>query len=157
MNRRRLICTVVAMLAVPQAGLAQGSIMVMNAVVRPPLVANIKTGALYVMLMNHGSEADKLISITTPVAASVELHQTVEKDGVVSMPVVEGVALAAGGMAELKTGAMHGMINGLNVDLKPGDTVPFIFHFEKAGDVPVTATVDAVGMSHEHSHEGSSN
>ena len=152
MNRRSLLLAGAATLAITKAASAEGSIMVMNAMVRPPVVASIGVGALYVMLMNHGSEDDRLLAISTSEAARVEMHETVEKDGVVSMQPVGSLAIPAGGMLELKTGGLHGMILGLKRELKQGESVPFTLTFEKAGEVAVTAKVEAVGEMHDHNH-----
>lgn len=151
MKRRSVLKGLAAAVVLPGQAMAEGMIMVMGASVRPPVVASIKTGALYATLMNHGSSADKLLAISTPDAEAVELHETVEKDGIVSMVPVQEVAIAAGATVELKPNAMHGMITGLKRELKVGDSVPFTLTFEKAGQVTTTAVVENVGHTHDHS------
>lgn len=151
MNRRVWLKGLAAAVILPGQAMAEGMIMVMGASVRPPVVASIKTGALYVTLMNHGSAADKLLSISTPDAEGVELHETVEKDGVVSMVPMKELEIAAGATVELKPNSLHGMITGLKRELKVGESVSFTLTFEHAGQVTTTALVENVGHTHDHS------
>ena len=98
-------------------------------------------GAVYVTISNHGSEADALLSASTDVATTVELHETVEQDGKMVMRPLPKFAVPAGGKLEMKPGSYHIMLLGLKQDLKPGETVNVGLSFEKAGQMSVEAPV----------------
>src|SRR5262245_47140503 len=98
-------------------------------------------GAAYVTISNHGSEADALVSASTDVATTVELHATVEQDGKMVMRPLPKFDVPAGGKLEMKPGGYHIMLLGLKQDLKPGETVNVAVNFEKAGQMSVAAPV----------------
>ncbi len=101
------------------------------------------TSAAYMTLRNTTSEADRLLSASSDVAHSVELHTSEEVDGVMTMHPIEGVDVPAGGSAELAPGGMHVMLVGLTRDLKAGEKITFTLDFEKAGEIQVEAEVRA--------------
>jgi copper(I)-binding protein len=98
-------------------------------------------GAVYVTISNHGSEADALLSASTDVATTVELHQSVEQDGKMAMRPLPKFDVPAGGKLEMKPGRYHIMLFALKQDLKPGETVNVELNFEKAGQMSVAAPV----------------
>lgn len=98
-------------------------------------------GAAYVTISNHGSEADALLSASTDVATTVELHATVEQDGKMVMRPQSKFDVPAGGKLEMKPGGYHIMLLGLKQDLKPGEIVNVGLSFEKAGQMSVEAPV----------------
>jgi copper(I)-binding protein len=98
-------------------------------------------GAVYVTISNHGSEADALLSASTDVATTVELHATVEQDGKMVMRPLPKFDVPAGGKLEMKPGSYHIMLLGLKQDLKPGETLNVGLSFEKAGQISVEAPV----------------
>jgi copper(I)-binding protein len=98
-------------------------------------------GAVYVTISNHGSEADALLSASTDVATTAELHATVEQDGKMVMRPLPKFDVPAGGKLEMKPGSYHIMLLGLKQDLKPGEAVNIGLSFEKAGQMSVEAPV----------------
>ena len=90
-------------------------------------------GAAYLTIVNRGATADRLTSAESDVAGSVELHQTIVKDNVMSMSPVEAIDVPANGRVELKPGGYHIMLVGLKQDLKAGSTIQLTLVFEKAG------------------------
>jgi copper(I)-binding protein len=99
------------------------------------------TGAVYATLGNAGAEADSLVSASTDVAQTVELHEVKKEGGVMKMRPVQAIPVPAKGKTELKPGGYHVMLIGLKHDLKPGDTIPVTLKFERGGEVRVEATV----------------
>jgi copper(I)-binding protein len=97
--------------------------------------------AAYMTIVNNGAITDRLTSAESDVADSVELHQTVMKDDVMSMSPVEAIEVPANGQVELKPGSYHIMLIGLKQDLKVGDMVKLTLSFEKAGKIIVEAEV----------------
>ncbi|NIA70197.1 copper chaperone PCu(A)C [Pelagibius litoralis] len=104
-----------------------------------------KNGAAYLMIHNAGAAGDRLIAAASDAAQRVELHSHTNVDGVMQMRQVEGVDVPAGGMATLKPGGYHVMLMGLKAPLREGDRFPVTLTFEKAGDVAVEVSVEAVG------------
>jgi copper(I)-binding protein len=104
-----------------------------------------KSGAAYVTVTNKGTEADKLLSATTPVAGEAQLHTTITEDGVMKMRPVSAIDLKPGASVTLKPGGMHLMLTQLKQPLKAGDSFPVAFTFEKAGRVTATVKVQKAG------------
>ena len=100
-----------------------------------------RAGAAYMVLQNGGAAEDKLLSVESDVAKTIELHETKELSGMMQMSPVPNIPVAAGGKTELKPGGLHVMLIGLNRELKAGDKVQLTLNFEKAGKVPVTAEI----------------
>ena len=84
------------------------------------------------------------MSASSPAAKTVELHETVDENGVMKMvhhP--EGWEIPAGSTLELKPGGKHIMLIGLTAPLEAGKKIQMTLNFEKAGaqtiEVPVQA------------------
>lgn len=103
-----------------------------------------KSGAAYVSVVNQGTEADRLLSISTPAARSAELHTTVMAGDVMKMVASGEIEVAAGGMLEMKPGGLHVMLTGLIAPLKQGKTIELTLRFEKAGEIKVMVPVGGV-------------
>lgn len=102
-------------------------------------------GAAYGEIQNSGSQADLLLSISTPAAGRAEIHTHAHVDGVMSMRKLESLAIPAGSSAKLGPGGDHIMLFDLKAPLKAGDRLELKFVFEKAGEIPVQVEVAPVG------------
>jgi periplasmic copper chaperone A len=100
-------------------------------------------GAFYMNLKNTGSAADKLIGATSDACGTVELHETVDKGGVMEMQPIAGqmIEVAAGATVELKPGGMHVMCMMKKADFKAGDKYVVTLKFEKSGEIKVDAEI----------------
>lgn len=121
-----------------------------------------KAGAAFMTIMNHGDEADRLISVASDAAARVELHTHKEiGDGVMKMMHVEdGFEVPAEGARMLDRGGDHVMFMGLTQPWEQGDVLTVTFTFEKSGEMVVEIPVDLerkAGMGHEHMNHGEDN
>jgi len=108
-----------------------------------PTVASQSIGGGYLKLVNTGAVADRLLSASTPVAQSVQLHTMRMEGDVMRMREVESIEIAPHQTVELKPGGMHLMLMGLKAPLVAGQRFPLTLGFEKAGQVTVDMTVDA--------------
>lgn len=99
-----------------------------------------QTGVVYLKLTNAG-QADNLLSASSPVAEAVEIHQTMESQGMTMMKPVDKIPVPAGGSVELKPGGFHIMLVNVKQELKPGMTISVTLNFEKAGAVTATSEV----------------
>lgn len=84
-------------------------VVVEEARVRQPLPGTTRTAG-YVRFHNPGKEAVQVVAVSSPLAARVEIHETVQTGEQVRMQRVEALEIAAGGTAELKPGGMHLML-----------------------------------------------
>ncbi|MBB3935096.1 copper chaperone PCu(A)C [Aureimonas phyllosphaerae] len=110
-----------------------------------------RTGVGYLVLKNDGTNADRLVSVSSPAATSVEVHDMSITDGVMTMRKVEGgLDLTPGSEAKLAPGGLHLMLVGVKEPFKEGQMVPLDLTFEKAGTVEVQLKVDAMGAKSEH-------
>jgi periplasmic copper chaperone A len=131
-------------------GVLANDVMVMDAFARASAVPTAKAGVVYMTLSNRAAAPDKLLQITTKSAATAEVHESAEKDGVATMRPVAGLEIPAGGSVELKPGGYHIMLMGLEAPLKKGDMVMLQLKFERAGLVEVMAHVGDVAEEHAH-------
>jgi hypothetical protein len=107
-----------------------------------------KVGGGYAEIRNDGSEPDRLVSVTAEVAGRVEIHEMGVKDGIMTMrPVEGGVPVPANGSAALAPGGYHLMLLELKRPLKAGESFAGTMTFEKAGTIPVTFDVQAIGST----------
>jgi copper(I)-binding protein/uncharacterized protein YcnI len=139
------------------AAAAAGEIAITDAHARAMLPGQ-PTGAGYLTIVNSGKEADRLVSITSPAAGKVEVHEIRTQDGVMKMrPLEDGLAIPAGGSVELQPGGgYHLMFEDLQKPFAKGDSVPVTLEFETAGKVEVTLPVGPAsgGMGHMDHDQG---
>jgi periplasmic copper chaperone A len=122
------------------AGVSLGDLSIENAYSRPAPAGGI--GGAFLTVVNHGGTSDRLVAARTSVADSVELHETINDNGVMKMrPVTGGYEVPANGKLELKPGGNHMMFVGLKSALTQGNEVEITLTFEKAGEVTVKAPV----------------
>ncbi len=115
-------------LCVPAAAGAQ-SVEVKDAWVRGTVPAQKATGAFMEIT---GKSAARLLSVDSPVAASVEIHNMTMQNGVMKMSQVDGIDVPAGKTVKLAPGGYHVMFMGLKQQMKAGDRVPLKLTFELA-------------------------
>ncbi len=101
-------------------------------------------GAAFMVIENHGEEADRLTGVASDLAERVELHShRTGSDGVMQMlHVTEGFEIPAGGSHALERGGDHVMFMGLTERPADGATVTVTLSFEKAGEIAVEVPVD---------------
>lgn len=102
-------------------------------------------GAVYMTLSVAGSEADRLLAVSTPAAKRAQLHRTIMDDGVMKMRPVDAVEIAPGPPTVMQPGGLHVMLMGLAAPLEEGDLLPLTLTFEHAGTIEVEAIVLSAG------------
>lgn len=115
------------------------------------------SAAAFMVLLNAGETADRLIGASSDLAKRVELHTHIAgDDGVMRMREIEdGISVPAGGMHRLERGGDHVMIMGLTRAVSDGDTVEITLIFEKAGEILVTIPVQMAGSAKKSGGQGS--
>lgn len=94
------------------------------------------SGAVYLTLQNNGNE-DRLLGVSTPVAAAVSLHVT---DGG-KMSDISELPIPSGATVRLQPGGDHIMTIGQLTELKVGDAFDVSLRFEKSPPIVVSALV----------------
>ncbi|MHB2267313.1 copper chaperone PCu(A)C [Aliihoeflea sp. PC F10.4] len=115
-----------------------------------------RVAAGYMVLKNNGSEADRLVTITSEISGRAEIHEmSVNAEGVMTMrPLTEGVEVPAGGEVALEPGGYHIMFLDLEKGPVEGEKFSGTLTFEKAGEVEVEYAVEAMGGNDGHSGHG---
>jgi copper(I)-binding protein len=98
-------------------------------------------GAVYFMVENTGTEADRLVGASSDAAGVVQVHETTMVDGTASMGEVEGVDVPAGGSVTFEPGGYHVMLMEIPEALEVGSSIDVTLSFEGAGDLDVTAEI----------------
>ena len=105
-----------------------------------------KVGAGYLRITNTGSEPDRLLGASMPLAGRGEVHEMALQNGVMHMRgLPQGLTIEPGKSVELKPGGFHLMFLDLKGPLKQGQTVDVTLIFEKAGSVTVPFPVQGLG------------
>ena len=111
--------------------------------VRTTVAQQTTTGAFMTLTSAQGG---KLVSATSPIATSVEVHEMKMDGSVMKMRPVEALPLPAGKPVELKAGAYHMMLMGLKAPVKAGDVVPITLMVEDAKGKRRATDVKAVAQ-----------
>jgi hypothetical protein len=116
-------------------------------------------GVGYLTLHNTGSEPRLLESASSPVAATVEFHETRRgAEGLTQMRPLQNVSIASGATLRFEPNGRHLMLVGLKAPLVEGQRIPLTLNFK--GEAPLTlelevrslTAVDAV-PAHQHQHD----
>ena len=141
---KQLVLALIASGAIATSAFAQVSVG--NPWVRATVPVQKSSGAFMVL---RSTQAARLVEVSSPVAASVELHQSSMADGVMTMDHVDAIDLPAGKDINLATGGYHLMLVGLKRQLKQGETVPLTLVVKsgaKTGRVTVQAPVRPIAF-----------
>lgn len=111
-------------------------------------------GGGYLVIRNKGAAGDRLLGVTSPVCARVEMHEMAMEKDVMRMREVKGVDVPAKKSVEFRPGGFHLMLMELKAPLRQGDKVPVTLRFEKAGEVKTELVVEdlASGIGHTKKH-----
>jgi copper(I)-binding protein len=112
------------------------------------------TGVVYLTIVDQGAP-DTLTGVSSPVAASAELHESINDNGVMKMRSVASLPVAPGKPVTLAPGGYHIMLTGLKQALVAGTTFPLTLTFAKGGSLTTTATVEKPGGDMSGMHGGS--
>jgi periplasmic copper chaperone A len=120
-----------------EQSIKSGDIIVSSPWVRAMLPGQA-TGGGYLTIENTGKVADSLVSVTSPNAALVEIHQMSMDENVMKMrQITNGLEIPASGKVELSPGGLHLMFKQVKVPFRARDTVKVTLEFIKAGKIDV--------------------
>jgi len=109
-----------------------------------------KVAAAYLEIRNAGSEPDRVIGASTPLAERVELHVMTTTDGVMKMRERPDFEVPARQRLVLQPGGSHLMIVGLRKPFTKGDRIPLTLRFERAGELVIELEVQPAGSRRPH-------
>jgi hypothetical protein len=146
-----LAACVAPMPAMPEAAMEQtapqpepSKVTVAMVRARPAPMLGGNTGA-FLTVLNGTDSPVQFVSAAGDVSEVVELHETVDENGVMKMiPHPEGFEVPAGGSLEMKPGGKHVMLIGVTQMLAPGDAFSLTLTFDGAD--PITVSVPVVEM-----------
>ena len=145
-KRHRHIALASAMALCSAAALAQTTVK--DAWVRGTVAQQKATGAFMQITSAKGG---KLVSVASPAAGVVQIHEMKMSGDVMKMGAVPSLDLPAGTAVELKPGGYHVMMMDLKKPLQAGDSVPFTLVIEgKDGQretLELTLPVRALGAA----------
>lgn len=104
-----------------------------------PPVAPVMAG--YVRISNNSSEDVTLTGARCPDFARVEIHDMVERDGMMRMIEQERLTIPAGEQVELKPGSLHMMLIKPQRAIKQGETLEITFETAGGDSIPVSFEV----------------
>ena len=120
--------------------------------------AGARVAGGYMVITNNGTEPDRLIGGTSPIAPRVEVHSMEMVDGVARMAEVEGgLEIPPGESVALEPGSYHVMFMNLATPVTAEEPVTGMLVFENAGEVAITYAVAPMGSprapgGHGHGH-----
>ena len=142
---RLLAAAPLLILAACQGAPQPPAVAVTDAVVTVPAVPD-GPGAGYFTMRGIGG-GGVLLTVSSPRAERIELHETRSEGGMTRMAAIERVAVADGEV-RFEPGGKHAMLFGVDPALKVGDRVSLTFTFEGAPAVTVEADVRGPGQAH---------
>ncbi len=121
-----------------------GTIKITDGWVRPGKSGMMS--AAYFNLRNETSTTDTLLSISSDVTSTTQIHESYEtEDGLMGMREQPFVALPKGETVAFKQGGLHVMIIQPERDLAEGDSVAFTLQFSSSNDLEISLPVKTSG------------
>jgi periplasmic copper chaperone A len=120
-----------------------GGLTIQNAWARASAGA-ATTAAAYVTITG-GAQADQLVAISTPVAATAGVHQSFTENGVMKMRAAPSLPVPAGQTVTFTPNGLHIMLMGLKQPLIAGQSFPMTFTFAQAAAVTIDVKVQPLG------------
>lgn len=129
------------LLAAGCSSTAQSNLTVSGAWARAVAVTG-QPSAAYMVISNGSGQPDALLSVSSPGASMVEVHETTtDGTGMTAMHPVDRVAIPGEGEVTLQPGGTHLMLMGLTKPLEVGSTIELDLMFQHAGRMVVMAEV----------------
>ncbi len=132
---------------------------VRNVWARGTVPAQTATG---VFMTLHAHQNARLVGVSTPVAATAEVHEMKMEGNVMRMRALDALPLPKMEDVELKPGGYHVMLLGLKAPLSVGDKVPVTLKIEQGGKLieqrveaevrGLTAPAHGGGAAANHKH-----
>ncbi len=139
--------------AQPMAAPIAGPAVRVEAMTITPTPGGRDMSAGYMTIRNTGAEPDTLLSVSSPAAGRIDIHETrMDAQGVMQMfPIAGGVTVPAQGEIAFAPGGLHLMLMDLAAPLTEGERVVMTLTFQRTGPVQIEAVVARPGGG-AHAH-----
>lgn len=134
------------------AAAAHAQVSVQDPWTRATVAQQKATGAF---MQLSSPKSVKLVSASSPLTPTVEVHEMAIQGEVMRMRQVQSVQLSAGKTVELKPGGYHIMLMNLKSQVKEGDVVPLTLIFENQDGSRQTLDVKAPVRALNHASQQS--
>ena len=104
----------------------------------PPVVP-VRAG--YMLVSNNTAQPINITKIESEVFTQIDIHETVEKDGMITMRPVLPFKIPAGKSFTLAPGGLHLMMRNPDHELNPGDNIDVTLHFKSGETQLIKMTV----------------
>ena len=112
-------------------------INVSSAYINPPMLGRDIASA-YMRIQNLTNDKINLISISSPVSQTIEIHNHIHDGGVMRMRKLKNLEIMSGDTVELLPGGLHFMLFETNFsDHK--DAIPLVLNFENLPPIKIIA------------------
>jgi hypothetical protein len=111
-----------------------------------------ENAAVYFQLHNHTETVDELIGASSNAAEIVELHESKMVDDVMQMEMLSSVTLDPDTEVNFTPGGLHVMLINVKEEIKLGDHIGVILHFQTHEDIVLDVSVRE-GEHEEEEHE----
>lgn len=103
-----------------------------------------RPAAAYLALPIRGDRG-ALLSVSSPQAARVEMHETMSAGTMASMRPLARVPVRDGDLLAFSPGGRHVMLFGVDPAVRPGGRLTLILNFERGPPLPLDVAVIAAG------------
>lgn len=127
--------------ASPARQVAVGDLLLSGGFTRA-MLPGAKVAGGYLTIVNSGTDVDRLVSVSSPAAGRVELHEMAMEGEVMRMRALkDGVTIPPGEAVSLRPGGNHLMFFDVAEPFEKGASISVNLTFERAGAVEVTLSV----------------
>ena len=109
-----------------------------------------KVAVGYMEIRNRGTQPDRLLAASTPLAERVEMHVTQREGEVMRMRQVKDFEIRARERITLRPGGSHLMLVDITRPLQKGERFPVTLRFERAGELQIEVEVQDIGARKPH-------
>jgi copper(I)-binding protein len=113
--------------------------------VRDPWIKNLPPSvpvrAGYMTIHNPQSKAVSIVSLRSDAFASIEIHQTIEQDGMMSMEQVPSLKIEPNSSVQLAPGGLHLMMMNPSEPTQPGDQLEIVIVLDDGSEQRVVMQV----------------
>lgn len=117
-----------------------------------PTPAGVDVAAGYMTLANGTAAPDHLLSVTSPRAERVEIHEMSMDGSVMRMRPLDRLEIPPHGEVRLAPGGAHLMFFGVTEPFAQGQNIPVRLVFEHAGAIDVTLPVRRSAPANHNAH-----
>ena len=113
--------------------------------VRDPWIKNLPSSvpvrAGYMTIHNPQSKAVSIVSLRSDAFSSIEIHQTIEQDGMMNMEQVPSLKIEPNSSVQLAPGGLHLMMMNPSEPTQPGDQLEIVIVLDDGSEQRVEMQV----------------